>query len=95
VAVAKTRSCSSDSTLGTSICSKCGSKKQKKKKKEKKMRELPLWLCRLRIEQCLHEDAASIPGFRGLSCSIVTDVALTWSCHGCGVGWQLQLCFDP
>ena len=25
----------------------------------------------------------------------VTDVAWIWHCSGCGVGWQLQVRFDP
>ena len=39
VAVVHANICSSDSTLGTSICCGCGPKKQKEKKKERKERK--------------------------------------------------------
>ena len=51
----------------------------------------------------LHEDVDSIPGFTHWVENLVlpqavgqvTDVAWIQICCGCGVGWQVQLRFDP
>ena len=56
----------------------------------------------------IHEDTCSIPGLTHWvkdpempqAAVQVLDAAwiwqcLIWHCHGCGLGWQLQLQFDP
>ena len=65
--------------------------------------DFPLWLSRLRAWHSVLEDAGSIPGFtewakdRALpqAVELVADVADIWCCHGCAIGLQLQLWFNP
>ena len=47
-----------------------------------------------------HEVAGSTPGLTPCvltiwCCCEITDGAQIWLCGGCGVGLQLQVCFDP
>ena len=62
-----------------------------------------MWLGGLRTQYSILDDSSSIPGLTqwvkdlGLLQAVaqVKDVAQIWCCHGCGVGWQLQLQTDP
>ena len=43
----------------------------------------------------IHEDVGSIPGLAQGAVVYVADVAQVPRCCGVGVGWQLQLRFNP
>ena len=63
--------------------------------------EFPLWFSKLEpnTDHCLCEDTDLMPGLaQGIKDTLlqqamawVTDAAQIWYCHGCGIGWQLQL----
>ena len=63
----------------------------------------PLWFRGLRTQHGLCEDAGLIPGLPQWgqdptwlqAVAQVTDEAWIWCCHGCGIGLQMQLQFDP
>ena len=66
--------------------------------------EFLLWLSRLKTRHSeVHENVGSIPDLprwvKDLALpqatAYIADVAQIWHCHGCSIGWQLQLLFNP
>ena len=44
----------------------------------------------------IHEDVGLIPGLtQWVKGSGIADMAQIWCCCSCGIGWQVQLWFDP
>ena len=66
-------------------------------------KEFLLWLSRLKTRYGVHDDTGSIPGLTQWVKDLalpqakaqVTDAAWILHCCGCGVGWQVQLQFNP
>ena len=62
-----------------------------------------MWLSGLKTQHSIHEDAGLIPGLTQWvedltllqAVAQVADSAQIWCCCGRGVGWQLQLQFNP
>ena len=66
------------------------------------IKEFLLWLIGLRTQHSVCENAGLIPGLPQRvkdpvlpQVVALEDAAWIWHCRGCGIGWQMQLQFNP